>query len=161
MKAIGVMKHGGPEVLEVIDLPEMNAGPGQIRIRNYAAAVNPVDVSVRNGSMAAIQAVNPPPYVPGMDAAGTVDQIEEQDGSWKFFIKYDSSLSNITVNKGSITINGTSLTVVDSFDDKFSVCIIPYTFEHTNFKDFKVGSIVNLEFDIVGKYLTKLHSMNK
>ena len=77
MKAIGVMKHGGPEVLEVIDLPEMNAGPGQIRIRNYAAAVNPVDVSVRNGSMAAIQAVNPPPYVPGMDAAGTVDQIGE------------------------------------------------------------------------------------
>ena len=56
MKAIGVMKHGGPEVLEVIDLPKMNAGPGQIRIRNYAAAVNPVDVSVRNGSMAAIQA---------------------------------------------------------------------------------------------------------
>ena len=77
MKAIGVMKHGGPEVLEVIDLPEMNAGPGQIRIRNYAAAVNPVDVSVRNGSMAAIQAANPPPYVPGMDAAGTVDQIGE------------------------------------------------------------------------------------
>ena len=96
-----------------------------------------------------------------VDQTGTVDQIEEQDGSWKFFIKYDSSLSNITVNKGSITINGTSLTVVDSFDDKFSVCIIPYTFEHTNFKDFKVGSIVNLEFDIDGIYLTKLHSMNK
>ena len=95
-----------------------------------------------------------------VDQTGVVSQIEKQDGSWKFYIKYDSALSNITVNKGSITINGTSLTVVDSLRDEFSVCIIPYTFEHTNFKSFEIGTIVNLEFDIVGKYLTKLHSLS-
>lgn len=95
-----------------------------------------------------------------VDQTGEVSQIEKQDGSWKFYIKYDTFLSNITVNKGSITINGTSLTVVDSLKNEFSVCIIPYTFEHTNFKSFEVGTIVNLEFDIVGKYLTKLHSLS-
>lgn len=93
-----------------------------------------------------------------VDQIGKVSKVEEQDGSWKFHINYDPSLNNITVNKGSITINGTSLTVVDSYDTGFSVCIIPYTFENTNFKNFKPGTIVNLEFDIVGKYLTKLHS---
>ena len=95
-----------------------------------------------------------------VDQTGYVDQIKQQDGSWKFYIKYDPSLSNITVNKGSITIDGTSLTVVDSFENSFSVCIIPFTFEHTNFNDFEIGTKVNLEFDIVGKYLTKLHSMH-
>lgn len=95
-----------------------------------------------------------------VDQTGSVDQIKQQDGSWKFYIKYDPSLSNITVNKGSITINGTSLTVVDSYENSFSVCIIPFTFEQTNFNSFKIGTLVNLEFDIVGKYLTKLHSLN-
>lgn len=95
-----------------------------------------------------------------VDQTGIVDKIEELDGSWKFFIKYDPSLSNITVNKGSITINGTSLTVVDSEKNMFSVCIIPYTYEYTNFNGLKIGSIVNLEFDIVGKYLTKLHAQH-
>ena len=95
-----------------------------------------------------------------VDQTGYVDQIEQQDGSWKFYIKYDPSLSNITVNKGSITINGTSLTVVDSFENSFSVCIIPFTFERTNFNSFKIGTLVNLEFDIVGKYLNKLNSLN-
>ena len=69
------MKHGGPEALEILEVDEVEAGPGQIRIRNFAAAVNPVDVSVRNGSMAEMQKINPPPYVPGMDAAGIIDQI--------------------------------------------------------------------------------------
>ncbi len=96
-----------------------------------------------------------------VDQIGEVSKVEELDGSWKFYIEYDKSLNNITVNKGSITINGTSLTVVDSFDNGFSVCIIPYTFDHTNFKNFVVGTRVNLEFDIVGKYLTKLHSQSK
>ena len=77
MKAIGIMKHGGPEVLEVIEVPEVQAGPGEIRIRNYAAAVNPTDVVVRNGMLAELQKKNPPPYVPGMDAAGIVDQLGE------------------------------------------------------------------------------------
>jgi NADPH:quinone reductase-like Zn-dependent oxidoreductase len=77
MKAVGIMKHGGPEVLEVLQVPEVQAGPGQIRIRNYAAAVNPTDVAARNGLMAEFQKKNPPPYVPGMDAAGIVDQLGE------------------------------------------------------------------------------------
>ena len=95
-----------------------------------------------------------------IDQVGVINKIEEEDGSWKFYIKYDPSLSNITVNKGSITINGTSLTVVDSGKDFFSVCIIPYTYNHTNFKYLGQGSVVNLEFDIVGKYLAKLYEMN-
>ena len=77
MKAVGIMKHGGPEVLEVLEVPEVDAGPGQIRIRNHAAAVNPTDVAARNGLMAEYQKINPPPYVPGMDAAGIVDQLGE------------------------------------------------------------------------------------
>ena len=75
MKAVGIMTHGGPEALEELEVPDQDAGEGQIRIRNFAASVNPVDVSVRNGSMAEMQKINPPPYVPGMDAAGVVDQI--------------------------------------------------------------------------------------
>lgn len=78
MKAVGIMKHGGPEALEVIEVPEVQAGPGQIRIRNYAAAVNPTDVATRNGMIAEFQKANPPPYVPGMDAAGIVDQLGEE-----------------------------------------------------------------------------------
>ena len=75
MRAVGLMRHGGPEVLEVVELPEVQAGPGQIRIRNHAAAVNPTDTLARNGSRADAQKVDPPPYVPGMDAAGVVDQV--------------------------------------------------------------------------------------
>jgi riboflavin synthase len=89
-----------------------------------------------------------------IDTAGFCDKIEEQDGSWKFTFSYSSN--DVTVEKGSITINGVSLTVVDSSPNKFSVCIIPYTYEHTSFKSFEVGSKVNLEFDIIGKYVTKL-----
>src|ERR1700739_3656382 len=95
---------------------------------------------------------------------GHVDQtavcIERQElnGSWLFTFKYDTGKGNITVEKGSITVNGVSLTVVNSNDDSFSVCIIPYTHEHTNFKNIQVNTIVNLEFDIVGKYVSKLIS---
>ena len=92
-----------------------------------------------------------------VDQTGEVIALELLDGSWKFTFEYDSSKSNITVEKGSVTINGVSLTVVDSGINTFSVCIIPYTFEHTNFGTFKIGTLVNLEFDIVGKYLTKLY----
>ena len=77
MRAVGLMVHGGPEVLQVVDVPEVQAGPGQVRIRNYAAAVNPTDVVGRNGMRAALQKKDPPPYVPGMDAAGIVDQVGE------------------------------------------------------------------------------------
>jgi riboflavin synthase len=89
-----------------------------------------------------------------VDAVGFCDKIEEQDGSWKFTFSYSSN--DVTVEKGSITINGVSLTVVDSSTNKFSVYIIPYTYEHTSFKNFEVGSKVNLEFDIIGKYVAKL-----
>jgi NADPH:quinone reductase len=75
MRAVGLFMHGGPEVLQVIDLPEVHAGPGQVRIRVHAAAVNPTDVLVRNGARAEQQKAYPPPYVPGMDAAGIVDQV--------------------------------------------------------------------------------------
>ena len=88
-----------------------------------------------------------------VDQIGTVDQIQEQDGSWLYDFSYDPSLGNVTVEKGSITINGTSLTVVKSEKGSFSVAIIPYTYEHTNFKSFKKDTVVNLEFDIIGKYV--------
>ena len=75
MRAVGLMVHGGPEVLQVVDLPEVHAGPGEVRIRVHAAAVNPTDRMARNGSRAEQQTVDPPPYVPGMDAAGIVDEV--------------------------------------------------------------------------------------
>ncbi len=91
-----------------------------------------------------------------VDQTGVVTSITDNQGSWTYTIKYNSQLGNVTVEKGSITINGTSLTVVDSKDDSFSVCIIPYTFENTVFKHLKVNDVVNLEFDIVGKYVARL-----
>jgi riboflavin synthase len=82
--------------------------------------------------------------------------IENQEGSWKFTFTYNDQQP--TVQKGSVTVNGVSLTVVDSQPGLFSVCIIPYTYEHTNFHTFEVGTMVNLEFDIIGKYVAKLMS---
>lgn len=91
-----------------------------------------------------------------VDETGTVTQIIDNKGSWTYTIAYQNKSNNMTVEKGSITINGTSLTVVDSQDHSFSVCIIPYTFENTVFKTLKIGDTVNLEFDIVGKYVAKM-----
>ncbi len=93
---------------------------------------------------------------------GHVDQIaictkvEEMDGSWKFFFEYDPGKQNITVEKGSISVNGVSLTVVDSLPGEFSVAIIPFTYQVTNFHNFKKGSVINIEFDVFGKYVAKL-----
>lgn len=89
-----------------------------------------------------------------VDTTGTCIAIEDQNGSWKYTFRYESA--DLTVEKGSITINGTSLTVVDSKTNEFSVCIIPYTYEHTNFHTLTVGATVNLEFDIIGKYVAKM-----
>ena len=95
---------------------------------------------------------------------GHVDQIatcikaENKEGSWLYTFSYDSKRGNITIEKGSITVNGVSLTVVDSQKDCFSVAIIPYTYEHTNFHTFVPDKIVNLEFDLIGKYITKLYT---
>lgn len=88
-----------------------------------------------------------------VDQVGECIEVEQQDGSWKYTFKYDASAGNITVEKGSVTVNGVSLTVVDSQKGQFSVAIIPYTHEHTNFHTFTVGTRVNLEFDILGKYI--------
>ncbi len=93
---------------------------------------------------------------------GHVDQtancisITETNGSWEFTFEYDASLHNVTIEKGSITVNGVSLTVVNSKSNQFSVCIIPYTYKHTNFKYFEVGTVINLEFDVIGKYVSRL-----
>jgi len=88
-----------------------------------------------------------------VDCTAECSGIDNQEGSWKFHFNYDSD--QITVEKGSVTVNGTSLTVVDSTEKGFSVCIIPYTYENTTFKDIIKGSLVNLEFDILGKYIQK------
>ncbi|GGD80486.1 riboflavin synthase [Planktosalinus lacus] len=91
-----------------------------------------------------------------VDQTGICTDIKETNGSWYFTFEYNSESGNITIEKGSITVNGVSLTVVNSSENNFSVAIIPYTYEHTNFNTLKVNSKVNLEFDIVGKYLKKL-----
>ena len=93
---------------------------------------------------------------------GHVDQtakciaLEEENGSWLYTFQYDNSLGNVTVEKGSICVNGISLTVVNSREDQFSVAIIPYTFENTNLRNVKPGDTINLEFDIIGKYVARL-----
>ncbi len=94
-----------------------------------------------------------------VDQVAKCTKIDFKDGSWDFYFEYEPSSNNITVEKGSITINGVSLTVVNSGANTFSVSIIPYTYENTCFKDFVVGSLVNLEFDIVGKYVAKLFAL--
>ena len=93
-----------------------------------------------------------------VDTTAKCISITDLNGSWEFEFEHEKNKQYITVEKGSITINGVSLTVVKSSDKRFSVHIIPYTFEHTNFKEIKIGGAVNLEFDIVGKYVSKILS---
>jgi len=95
-----------------------------------------------------------------VDQTGTCTSIEEKDGSWLFSFVYNISRNYPTIEKGSITIDGVSLTVVDSGKDIFSVAIIPYTYEHTRFNSYEVGTVVNLEFDVIGKYVAKLMSIS-
>ena len=93
---------------------------------------------------------------------GHVDQIakclnvKETDGSWYYEFEYDNTLNNITIEKGSIAVNGVSLTVIDSKLNGFSVAVIPYTYNNTNFKKIQRGDTVNIEFDMIGKYISKL-----
>ena len=97
---------------------------------------------------------------------GHIDQTAEStsfkklNGSWIYNFEYNLINNNITIEKGSITINGVSLTVINSKKNSFSVAVIPYTFNNTNFHKIKKGSIVNLEFDIIGKYITRLYNIN-
>lgn len=91
-----------------------------------------------------------------VDQTATCTAVEDHSGSWKFSFEYDAASGHVTVPKGSITVNGVSLTVVDSSPGRFSVAIIPYTYEHTVFKHLRVGHRVNIEFDILGKYVAAL-----
>ena len=94
-----------------------------------------------------------------VDEVAVCTEVMETNGSWKYVFQH--SKNNITVAKGSITINGVSLTIVDSSDNSFSVAIIPYTYNNTNFKQINVGTKVNLEFDIIGKYISKMIKKNR
>lgn len=94
-----------------------------------------------------------------VDQIGVCKSIENANGSWHYTFEYDEKLNNITIEKGSITVNGVSLTVVNSKQNQFSVAIIPYTYEHTNFKNFEIGTKINLEFDVIGKYVARLHQL--
>ncbi|GAB2467819.1 riboflavin synthase subunit alpha [Hymenobacter qilianensis] len=91
-----------------------------------------------------------------VDLTATCESVTDQNGSWVYRFRHEPGPGRVTVEKGSISINGTSLTCFDSTDDGFSVAIIPYTYEHTTFQDLRPGDLVNLEFDIVGKYVAKL-----
>ena len=108
------------------------------------------------------RSMRPDALLDGHIVQGHVDQtacctaVEEADGSWYYTFEYDESGGNVTVEKGSIAVNGVSLTVVNSQRGSFQVAIIPYTWEHTNFHTLRADSVVNLEFDIVGKYITRL-----
>ncbi|RLD67514.1 MAG: riboflavin synthase [Bacteroidetes bacterium] len=108
------------------------------------------------------RSMKPESLLDGHIVQGHVDQtavctkVEEADGSWYYTFKYDPTLGNITVEKGSVSVNGVSLTVVNSQDETFQVAIIPFTYDITNFHEFKEGTVVNLEFDIIGKYITKI-----
>jgi len=91
-----------------------------------------------------------------VDQVGICTAVDSENGSWRYTFSYDSTLGNVTIEKGSITVNGVSLTVVDSKKGIFSVAIIPYTYEHTGFSAFDTGTVVNLEFDVIGKYVKRL-----
>ncbi|MCF6348564.1 MAG: riboflavin synthase [Flavobacteriaceae bacterium] len=94
-----------------------------------------------------------------VDQIGKCIDIKNENGSHIFTFEYDSSTQNITIEKGSITINGVSLTVINSLKNKFSVAIIPYTYSHTNFSKLKINDTVNLEFDIIGKYVARIATL--
>lgn len=96
-----------------------------------------------------------------VDQTALCTEVIQNEGSWEFSFKYDPSLHNITIEKGSITINGVSLTVVNSKQNEFSVAIIPYTFDNTTFRFLKKGMTVNLEFDVIGKYVQRLTKISQ
>ena len=95
-----------------------------------------------------------------VDQTAICIEVKETEGSWLFTFEYDPKIGNLTIEKGSITVNGVSLTVVNSKATEFSVAIIPYTYEHTNFKDLQKGDTVNLEFDVIGKYVKRITELS-
>lgn len=94
-----------------------------------------------------------------VDQIAICKEVKEKDGSWEFTFEYNPELQNITIEKGSITVNGVSLTVVNSKMNEFSVAIIPYTYKNTTFKSLKAGDTVNLEFDVIGKYVKRIQEL--
>lgn len=96
-----------------------------------------------------------------IDQTAVCTNIQKEDGSWVYTFEYSPKQGNITIEKGSITVNGVSLTVINSKKNSFSVAIIPYTYKHTNFHLFEVGTLVNLEFDVLGKYVTRFMNLKK
>lgn len=128
------------ETLKKTDLAQWNAG-FKVNLERCMVANGRFDGHVVQGHV---------------DQIGTVEAIQEQGGSWLFDFSYAPQYGNVTVEKGSICINGTSLTCFNSAEGKFRVAIIPYTYEHTSFHQLKVGDEVNLEFDIIGKYVKRL-----
>ncbi len=96
-----------------------------------------------------------------VDQTAVCTAVKTLEGSWMYTFKYDPEFSNITIEKGSITVDGVSLTVVDSGEHTFSVAIIPYTYDNTRFKDYEIGSVVNLEFDVIGKYVARLLELHE
>lgn len=96
-----------------------------------------------------------------VDQVGVCKAVTAEDGSWRYTFSYDAAQGNVTIEKGSITINGVSLTVVNSKLNEFSVAIIPYTYEHTTFKNIIANTVVNLEFDVIGKYVKRLNERAK
>ncbi len=108
------------------------------------------------------RSMRPDALLDGHIVQGHVDQtarcisVDQADGSWYYGFEYEQQGDNVTVEKGSVAVNGVSLTVVDSRPGSFRVAIIPYTHEHTNFHNFSVGTVVNIEFDIIGKYIARL-----
>ncbi|KYG73587.1 MULTISPECIES: riboflavin synthase [Roseivirga] len=128
------------ETLQKTSLGNWNVG-GKVNIERCMVANGRFDGHVVQGHV---------------DQIGTVTSIQEEDGSWLYDFEYDPSLGNVTVEKGSICVNGTSLTCFNSEEGKFRVAIIPYTYDHTVFHTLKEGDSVNLEFDIIGKYVKRL-----
>ena len=129
MRAVGLFTHGGPDVLEVIDLPEVHAGPGQVRLRAYAATVNPTDIMARDGSRAEQQKVDPPPYVPGMEAAGIVDEVGEGVTTG---VKVGDAVMAMVVPKGShgayreqIVLNARSVVPAPAGTTHVEACTLP------------------------------------
>lgn len=142
-----------------------------IALNNNTHTVTAIDETLRKTSLGSLKAgskinlercMQMNGRLDGHIVQGHVDQtatcilVNELDGSWEYRFKYDASFGNVTVEKGSICVNGISLTVVNSTRNEFSVFIIPYTHEHTNLQDVKEGDTVNLEFDIIGKYVARL-----
>ena len=145
-----------------------------VELRDGAHRVTAIEETLRKTNLGAIQIgdiVNLERCMPangrfdGHIVQGHVDQtgecisVKEENGSWLFEFRYKPNPQNIIVEKGSICINGISLTAFDAVDDRFKVAIIPYTFDNTNIQSIKVGTLVNLEFDIVGKYVARLLKM--